>query len=156
MYAALSGRKQDPVSALGGLRASTAGAPSPGLCAASNVLLGREVPSQALLHQLLWLLAPFGSGPWSTSSWTALVHHLSPWSVAGQALLLLELLAGCCEPHIFGAQVLGPSAIRGCGLLFEETALQLCPGGAGGLVWGQFGLLSVRVRVCSPLGWGRL
>lgn len=30
-------------------------------------------------------------------------------------------------------------AIRGCGLSFGETALQLCPGGAGGLVWGQSG-----------------
>lgn len=85
------------------------GLPAPACALLPTCASGRETPSQALLHPRPWLLAPFGSGSWSTSSWTALVHHLAPWSVAGQALLLLELLAGCCEPHIVGARVLGPS-----------------------------------------------
>lgn len=40
-----------------------------------------------------WL--PLGLDRGHASSWTTLVHHLSPGSASGQALLLFELLAGC-------------------------------------------------------------
>ena len=156
VYAALSGRKQDSVSALGGLRAQhgRGSQPWPVCCL-------QRAPRAGKSHLRLcsincsgsWLPLGLDRGPPALGLPLSITCRpgllldrpcscLNSWL---DAVSLTFLVPGFCDPLPSEAVV-----------SFEETALQLCPGGAGGLVWGQFGLLSVRVRVCSPLGWGRL